>query len=42
MNIILILYIGLGFGYWWGYETRGNIIQQINLEILKNGGRHES
>lgn len=32
MNVILILYIGLALGYWWGYEVRGNIIKKANLE----------
>jgi hypothetical protein len=37
-----ILYIAIALGYWWGYETRGNIDREINLRILKTGGNHES
>lgn len=36
-----ILYIAVALGYWWGYETRGNVDREINLRIF-NGGNYES
>ncbi|MEZ5405224.1 MAG: hypothetical protein R3F23_03305 [Verrucomicrobiia bacterium] len=35
MNVILILYIGLALGYWWGYEVRGNIIKKLTWKCLR-------
>jgi len=41
MNVLLILYIGGIFGYWFGYEVRGNEIRKADLKILKET-KHES